>query len=437
MSSPLALLIFSVSLAQVSAINFPGPSPTLSLEALQRAAEGWTPKPTTAPLRIDLMRRDEAFYDTCGWDQTSGAVTCPIGTCMFYEPSGQIGMAGCCTSGDLQNCGWKNTCYDYRAISAGKCNSDCFRNSFARLCSNKASPYCQSWTYPAAQIKDYGCATDGASTYTTMAEFSTDDWGSTYIADPTVLSRKEVTGWETTASATSKSNPAAEASQAQTSIQPSPTSSKSSVPIGAIAGGAAAGGVVLIAIVTGLIIFFVMRNKKKSSASGGQPYAQVPPGGSGVSQDPRLSTDPRMSAYPPQGPPERPPSQEGYFTSSVPSYPQDQKEAVMANVYQVPTPTSNGSSPPVPDYYKHSQPTSMQEGVPMQPIYHPQHPQQLAPMSNTTPQGFHELQAPAVNSQAPYAMAPPATMPNPMAHRYPPHQYPPNQQHGVCEMGSP
>lgn len=129
----------------VSAAAFAGPSPTSSLDALHDLS-GWTPKPTKAPTRFDLVRRD-AQFQTCGFFTDNGPLSCDTSsTCMFYSSSPHF-AAGCCSGGNIENCQWATTCVDFAAINSGKCDQECFRDPFGMFCEDSASPFCQASRY--------------------------------------------------------------------------------------------------------------------------------------------------------------------------------------------------------------------------------------------------------------------------------------------------
>lgn len=87
-------------------------------------------------------------------------------------------MAGCCSGGDTQNCGWARSCVDYNSYSAGSCGSSCLLDTFIRKCTNLAAPYCVTWTYPSDGIADYGCDSTSADTIYTVRQTGTDGFGS-------------------------------------------------------------------------------------------------------------------------------------------------------------------------------------------------------------------------------------------------------------------
>ncbi|KAF2796575.1 hypothetical protein K505DRAFT_415632 [Melanomma pulvis-pyrius CBS 109.77] len=191
-----ALLGAIVVLPMTDSIAFGGPAPTAT--SPNRAVDGWSPKPTKGPSVAELRRRQTNLNpETCGWidGDIDSALTCNIGrTCMLYTSS-TVGMAGCCDGSDTQVCGWAESCIDYESYSAGGCNGNCELNDFIRKCSNIASPYCVTWTYPSDGVADYGCASDSFSTIQTVLQSASDTANSltTSMSLPT-LSGNAVTG---------------------------------------------------------------------------------------------------------------------------------------------------------------------------------------------------------------------------------------------------
>jgi type II secretory pathway pseudopilin PulG len=110
---------------------------------------------------------------------------------MLYK-SAASGMAGCCAS-DTQNCGWSNSCIDYMKYIAGSCGTSCLADPFVRVCSNAAAPYCVTWTYPADDIADYGCAATSRNTVYTIRSTASDGLGGTTSIRLSTVSGKAVT----------------------------------------------------------------------------------------------------------------------------------------------------------------------------------------------------------------------------------------------------
>lgn len=197
---------------------------------------------------------------------------------MLYTTAG-FGMAGCCSSSNVQDCGWAKGCIDYKDYSAGKCDGDCMRNTFVRKCTSAAAPYCASWTYAHDDVKDYGCGTDSVSTYETVYQQATDTVydESTSMALSTV-SGKAVTGYadSSTASASASNTDTdtnTNGNPAQATSGPSnhttTTRRKKKIPLGLILGAAAA-GLFVIALAIGLAIFFCVNAKKKKTLAANQ-----------------------------------------------------------------------------------------------------------------------------------------------------------------------
>lgn len=265
MRSVLYLLEAAALVPIAHCVAFAGPKPTAPIP--YRALDGWSPKPTQGPRIDELRRRQFDSSETCGWvdGDYSSEIGCDIGsTCMLYT-AGTVGMAGCCTAFDFQDCNWVNTCMDYSTLMSGGCDSACMRNTFIRKCTNTLSPYCVSWTYPSDNVQDYGCGTEPVSTFETVQKDITDayDLITTSLSLPYVADSL-VTGWEST-TATGKSRTTSTLSDSSSAPSATAASSKPSgfhVTVGLIAGIAAAAFVIILAI-AGLIIFCCMRSRQK------------------------------------------------------------------------------------------------------------------------------------------------------------------------------
>jgi cbb3-type cytochrome oxidase subunit 3 len=97
---------------------------------------------------------------------------------MLYT-SAAFGMAGCCEGRDTRNCGWAHSCVDYSNYVSGNCGSNCILDTFVRKCTDIASPYCVTWTYPSDGIADYGCDTTSTNTVFTVRQTARDGSGGT------------------------------------------------------------------------------------------------------------------------------------------------------------------------------------------------------------------------------------------------------------------
>jgi hypothetical protein len=280
---------------------------------------------------------------------------------MLYT-AGTVGMAGCCTAFDFQDCYWVNTCMDYSTLMSGGCDSACMRNTFIRKCTDALTPYCVSWTYPSDNVQDYGCGTDLVSTFETVHKDITDadDFITTSLFLPYVADSL-VTGWEST-TATGKSRTTSTLSDSSSAPSATAASSKSSgfhVTVGLIAGIAAAAFVIILAI-AGLIIFCCMRSRQKkqqavnttalAAAAASRPQSQYY-GNQPMQQQPMAP--PQIQTQQPQ--------QQGYEHFNQPNEtkinPQVYPYAVSSPIsspptpapaYQAPFPMPNAAYPPLP-----------------------------------------------------------------------------------------
>ncbi|KAF2436308.1 hypothetical protein EJ08DRAFT_234216 [Tothia fuscella] len=376
-----------LSLASFSdAIAYTTPRPTTVEDDLARVEDGWTPKPTEGPL-LELLKRDNALPDTCGWyleGTSSREITCPKGTCMLFTPSGIVGMAGCCTSSlvgskmDYQNCGWVNKCYDYSEYKGAKCTGDCLSNQFHRVCTDVASPYCLSWTYPAPAVRDYGCGTASHSTWIAIQNNIRDDYAGTNTANlPYIPVAATVTGWQ--ANAKGSGTPSSRSGTGtSTSLSSTAKPSAGVTIVGLIA--------IIVAVVLclcccgGIITFCLVRRKRNkaklnnpSGVAGGAVTAQQaiplmhqqqgnivsPPGQYGQQQP----------GYFPQGQMPQTGAAAGYYNEDP------TKVNAMMGVQQVPTPMSTPGTP-APQY---------QQAYPVYNQQQPQLPRQNVAELHSTP----------------------------------------------------
>ncbi|KAF2457414.1 hypothetical protein BDY21DRAFT_25319 [Lineolata rhizophorae] len=254
-----SLLVPSLTLGglipAVRAIAYPGPAVT----HVDRILEGVFPNPTPAPA-IDISelrrRQNDAGDNTCGWQDNGLALTCGVSrTCMKYLPDNSVGMAGCCTAGDYQDCGWSNQCLNSWDAQES-CGSACYSNTFIRKCTASSAPFCVSWTYPFEQIQDYGCSDEPIDSWITISA-SSSGASSGRVSLP-VAPESSVTGWR------SEDNPSSQCSSSSSCGTPTPPPSPDDdddTPVGAIVGGVV-GGIGAIALVC-LGVWLCLRHKKK------------------------------------------------------------------------------------------------------------------------------------------------------------------------------
>jgi hypothetical protein len=301
--------------------------------------------------------------------ETASSLACPgTGlTCALYT-AGTVGMAGCCDSPDTQNCNWVNSCVNYNAWTRKSCDAACQSNTFVRKCTNFASPYCVTWTYPSDGVADYGCA-DYNSGVVTVSQESTDfvAASSYWITLPT-LSGNAVTGWDGEVSsvetsvysipkssdpdATDTPSNSGGSSGSSSGNSPKPkTPKKKKTSIGVIVGAAVGGLVVLFLLGAAIIFCCVKRRKAKQLANNQtiiaaqQAQSQGPPP---QSQTYPEYKPPIQSSSPMQSPP--PPQQAGFFAPQT----QDQKVSYQpqATVQEqgLHSPTVSNSPTPAPPY---------------------------------------------------------------------------------------
>lgn len=328
-------------------------------------------------------------------------------------------MAGCCDGSDTQECGWANSCVDYDAYTSSSCDSDCMFNTFIRKCSDSASPYCVTWTYPSDGVADYGCADYSSGVETVYQEaFDTLDSYTTSMTLPT-LSGDAVTAYngesatsdidttsddldifsDLTTTETDGTEPTSFPSSGGGS---SSSKKKKGVSVGLIVG-AVVGGLVVLFLIVAAIIFICVKKKKSrqlaanqqaiAAAQANRPQSQYPP--QYPPQQPQMYQQPPVAPMPMQSPP---PQQNGYF---APPGVQDQKLNPQTQVHEHgnQTPISNPTSP-APAY--------------VQPYYAAPNAPPMPTQSPAPHAGSHEVDA--------------VTAPHPQAA--------PSQPSNVYEMGS-
>ena len=268
---------------------------------------------------------------------------------MLYT-AGTVGMAGCCTAFDFQDCGWVNTCMDYSTLMSRGCDSACMRNTFIKKCTDTLAPYCVSWTYPSDNVQGYGCGTDPVSTFETVLKDITDayDFITTSLSVPYVADSL-VTGWESTATAstiaTGKSRTTSGSSSAPSTAPASSKSSGFHVTVGLIAGIAAAAFIVILAI-AGPIIFCCMRRRQKKQKAANTAALAVAAASRPQSQYYGNQPTQQQSMAPPPIPAQQS-QQQGYEYFNQPD---ETKINPQVHAYTVSSPISSPPTP-VPAYH--------------------------------------------------------------------------------------
>ncbi|KAF2703187.1 hypothetical protein K504DRAFT_463812 [Pleomassaria siparia CBS 279.74] len=243
---------------------------------------------------------------------------------------------------------------------------------FIRKCSDIASPYCVTWTYPSDRVADYGCATDSNGLVQTVLQSASDTINSltTSMRLPT-LTGNAVTGiasssntdapTETEASPTETTDGGLFGTSIETDAFVShPTidpvsggdsktkTTKEKISITVIIG-SVVGVLFLLFIITALVIFLCVKRKKErrlaanqqviAAAQGFRPQSQYPP--QMQQQQPLMPTQTAQPQY------------DGYFNPAVqhslpqspytaPSDPQKHTHQTQVQEYTI-------SNPPTPD----------------------------------------------------------------------------------------
>lgn len=150
MRSTFSVLLFLNAFHLAQSVVFPQSRPTSSAENTPDAVNGWTPKPTQAPMLRGkpgwvwggMKRRDELFardssstggggsssgsgdLATCGWydANVNYALTCDAGSACAYITYPSPQWWACCptTQGEIDwpNCPYYSKCYQYDSYSA-------------------------------------------------------------------------------------------------------------------------------------------------------------------------------------------------------------------------------------------------------------------------------------------------------------------------------
>ncbi|KIW04557.1 uncharacterized protein PV09_04309 [Verruconis gallopava] len=276
-------------------------------------ARGFSPKPTTAPMHRDLLRRQGSTQilgylapdNTCGYvDGIIGAVkTCdPTENCAAVLGTDSFYTMGCCGTGQ---CTMYGACYDYASMSA--CDHTCQQDINIVKCASAAYPYCYGYSVPGMSMGFYSCDSVSASTFdvfetTFSGETNAKTWTALRESDFSSLLASDVSsvtgsglrsGGITLTNSVPSSSSTVSSSSSSTATQII-SNDKKSTPVGAIVGGVV-GGIAVLGAIIGAVVFFLLKNKKNKPA----PVAPAAPG-----------NDPHMSQY---GAPNTTPGGPGYY----------------------------------------------------------------------------------------------------------------------------
>ncbi|ORY11842.1 hypothetical protein BCR34DRAFT_614393 [Clohesyomyces aquaticus] len=121
----------------VAAIPYDGPVATPV--AKKFAADGWTPKPTSAPI-LELFRRQED-PSFCGYlnGDPENPIQCSIGSCMYNKA---YSWFGCCTGTKVSDCDIQTACVESASYSRCLSDSSCANDQLATACLKSSRPYC-------------------------------------------------------------------------------------------------------------------------------------------------------------------------------------------------------------------------------------------------------------------------------------------------------
>lgn len=264
-------------------------------------------------------------------------------------------MAGCCSGSDSQNCGWAKSCVNYDAYTKKSCDADCETNPFIWKCSNSATPYCVTWTYPDVGVADYACATFNSGVLTVLQ--TAEDDISVYWKTLSTLSGNAVTGFDETVSSSVERDATSDSSglfQDVTTTDtfgseatdeasiPKPKTTKKSTPVGVIVG-AVIGGLVVLLLIGAAIIFFCVRQRKKKQLAKNQNMMAAQQ----ANQAPQSECKPPVQQqYAPSPAVIQSPPHNGYFAAN------DQKHNYQPQVQEqvLQSPVISHPSTPAPAY---------------------------------------------------------------------------------------
>ncbi|KAF2475198.1 uncharacterized protein BDR25DRAFT_100747 [Lindgomyces ingoldianus] len=122
---------------------------------------------------------------TCGYINkiSASSLTCPSGyECAINEI---YEAAGCCSSGNFDNCYLATACFPYRSMAY--CDAACMMDLAVMKCGNLQAAYCltKEYIYPAGSYTEYNCFT--ASAYITVWGSYTDGVdGTSFVVPPAV-----------------------------------------------------------------------------------------------------------------------------------------------------------------------------------------------------------------------------------------------------------
>jgi len=357
MSSRNIIALSVVALAQAAfSAGLAAPEPTITKPA--NVEDGFSPKTTNGP-RHELVKRDTALWDTCGWISSSRTMSCNLANTCAFVTSGSLTLQGCC---DFGTCYFETTCYDYAQYTSSKCNADCQANTMNVVCSESATPSCRFYHF-ANGASGFGCNTIGG----TVSVTTTSD---TLSADITVVDAAALSG----SSLRSSISLASLSSYTFPSYTPYSGSSPD-YNYGDVSAGLAVAALAPIIVIcllfgcwhiAGLVIIFLMcRRSKRLTAKWDQPggvnYRGPPMDGSNI-----------VAPY--AVPMATGPQQAGMLNPHQSTYYGNDKAVGMTPPAQSVSPVS-GPGSPAPSYA--TSPFPPPQGTPAQPYVYPnQQPQQ-------------------------------------------------------------
>jgi cbb3-type cytochrome oxidase subunit 3 len=316
-------------------------------------------------------------------------------------------MAGCCGGSDTENCGWASACVNYQNYVSGSCGTNCILNTLIRKCTNIASPYCVTWTYPSDGVADYGCDDTSTNTVYTVRQTAKDTAGGT--------------------TSTRLPTAAAGAVTIPTGSSTNTTNRKvvKKLAIGTIIGIVVAVLFILFFVAIGVFMFMKKKKKQKQIATNAQIVADIQANGPQTSYQQPPPPPQQMQHQAPMQNQAPQPTGNGYF--APPSQQAgEQKYNPHNSVHEYAmTPISNPATPAPAYGQPHRSPA-------------PPMPQQYTAQYQAPANGAHEIPSPMTPQQHTGQYQPPANgAPSPMQQQQ---QYTGQYQppaNGVHEVASP
>ena len=234
----------------------------------RRGADGWTPRPTSAPGGADRFRRHDATTSnswlddhTCGW--VSGtrtdavALTCPDeSTCSTNDDK----VVGCALPGTEVADDFFTVCYDYQAYLSGACDGI---GPGTGCCQTSSFGACGTYLWPGSPPRSMLRCFDAPTTISVLDAPPQTSEANVPLSRPADTSSESVSVPDPTSSGSTASTALSIASGIPDSSRTAGTNN-----IGAIVGGAL-GGLAVLALIVAALAFLSRRQRHGSAVSAG------------------------------------------------------------------------------------------------------------------------------------------------------------------------